>query len=911
MADPKKPRGTDIVTVTDEFGNPYQIERSKLASVLDPGRKQVSNEVFEKAQRKAELETGGQIAATALEGAGSGLTFGLSRVLGNEIGGEEYRKAQAERAEANPIASIGGELTGALLPLAFSGGTSSFASAGRVAGALPRGVSALGRAAEVGVERAIGKGVLSKAAQGAVEGAFYGGGSAVSQSALRDQTLTGEQLLAAMGHGAIMGGAMGGGLGLLGKALRGAPKALSAAEPVTAKGAAKAVSTLDSTVSGVVSHTDELAVKGGGARLELSIPEQVYSTLRGGDTREVMGLLKNEQTRRMLTQDLHEATSRLGREAKRAWDVSEDAIEAVHGITRGEGKAQQMARLVGDADAAAAKTSALDTVAQLKTSIEEMAAKAEVGQYKSQTVARMRSQLEKFELGVQRAETASDTFMAMDRLKREWGQFAKGKGAEGLAAQNQYESFLRPHLEDSALYGAAADAQKAINAPWSDLIGLSKGAEPLVEYNSRLKIPGRPWEDKFRGDSDKFRGILSGAGETRSEAALQVLGDHARARVQFLRAVREHYQLSGSQLEAINKAEQAAQKWESTVKDAVKEVEITKLGQRVEAQGGGMASTIAGQIPGVGGALKAVLDVNPITVAKKTKSAIGLANRVMGMVKAIAHGEAISPANVAAKQAHAAGVVGTVAEKVQRRIDAGIGGYFSAVPAAARIAAVVRKPAPVADSKKVYEDKRDQLASINANPSVLVDAVSKRLGSVAEHVPGIAESFTMTAMRGADFLHSKLPPTPQFSSLTPQLTNWTPDPVELAKFSRYSRAVDDPVSVIDDLNAGRVNPEGLEAVRSVYPSLFADIQGRIVDKLADLKEPLPYNKSVELSLFLGIPGHTSLEPQSIARLQSLYLPSAPQDPDKAPIAPQRKVTIASQLKSKSDQIESTFGGGNG
>src|SRR5688572_31016634 len=88
-------------------------------------------------------------------------------------------------------------------------------------------------------------------------------------------------------------------------------------------------------------------------------------------------------------------------------------------------------------------------------------------------------------------------------------------------------------------------------------------------------------------------------------------------------------------------------------------------------------------------------------------------------------------------------------------------------------------------------------------------------------------------MRKLEYLHKNAPkmPTPGVLSARP----WSPSKVEIEKFARRIRATNDPVSVLDDLEAGTLTTEAAEALRVVYPSLFSEVQMRLIDRAAELE----------------------------------------------------------------------------
>lgn len=179
-------------------------------------------------------------------GVGRGLTFGLSDVALTESG---LVKPETLRGleEYNPGSSIAGELGGIagslLMPgLGQLGAAGRVGQAGRIGlqgaraiTAAPRAVARLGSFAERALARGLEPAATTagkilqragvRATGGAVEGAVYGTGHFISRQALEDESsLTGESLLASVGLGMVLGGAAG---GLLGAGEVAVPKALS------------------------------------------------------------------------------------------------------------------------------------------------------------------------------------------------------------------------------------------------------------------------------------------------------------------------------------------------------------------------------------------------------------------------------------------------------------------------------------------------------------------------------------------------------------------------------------------------------------------------------------------------------------------------------------------------------------
>lgn len=253
--------------LTDPGGQTVAVHQSEVAARKAQGYSPASTEAVTAFRRKdAQLKkygTAGQTAIAGLEGAGRGLTFGLStgaeRLLGVDPEGI------AARQEASPIASGVGEAAGVLAPAVLSAGASLLPEAGasavrgaaelagpslvsRLGGAVAESVGEslpgnVGRAYEAqqaaratiaakaagipfvnaapalaqGTGRAarIAADLIPRGAGSAVEGAAYGAGQWVHEKMLGDPNATAENLLATAGPTALFMGSLGAGGGLL------------------------------------------------------------------------------------------------------------------------------------------------------------------------------------------------------------------------------------------------------------------------------------------------------------------------------------------------------------------------------------------------------------------------------------------------------------------------------------------------------------------------------------------------------------------------------------------------------------------------------------------------------------------------------------------------------------------------
>jgi hypothetical protein len=142
-----------------------------------------------------------------------------------------------------------------------------------------------------------------------------------------------------------------------------------------------------------------------------------------------------------------------------------------------------------------------------------------------------------------------------------------------------------------------------------------------------------------------------------------------------------------------------------------------------------------------------------------------------------------------------------------------------------------------------------------------------------DHAPRTAQAMRGIQVRAAEHL-LKNAPVPPRRTRNPNLGALTadarPDPLQLYEFSRRVAAIANPMSILDDLHSGSLSVAATEAVREVYPQLYAEMQSRVLDGLANSSELLPYEHRIRLGLLFDLPTDPTLRPEYLAIAQSAY-----------------------------------------
>lgn len=783
-------------------------------------------------EERKKYETAGQIALTAGEGVGRGLTFGLSDAALSAAGADT-----AKRQLYNPGTAIAGELGGALAPLLFTGGGSGAATAasmggrGLVAGArggeaalaLARGAEAANAAREVGLlgragnaitapTRALseGAGILGNLAErgvvgmgateggmlargaraavtGATEGAVYGAGQAIGDASLRNEPITVEKILAGAGHGALFGGALGAGVvGAGGLLAKGASAAKTGAESVIQrlanKEAGEAAAQGESMIGKLLRSTsEEAAIKSlGGTQKQVGKVEQLIE--RAGD--EAAQKAMRSRIRDVI---LDEAPQAIGK-AKGA--ILNEAERAQGIATWMEQAGAKKGAMVEQINAAGVKPS----VSGFEAKAEELAKAAE-----------------------------------------------RRYGGEGVAAKIREE---------------AATFAKTFAANGGDFAALDKAR------NSFLST--------FEAGHSR---ILADAGKKMSE---EIRREVARA------------------VEPLGK--DAAKAWHSAARDfdiATHIAPMAENGIGRAADGGGILDKLSGA-PAIAGAL---LGGAPLGAAMAAGSAIGgkLVKRYGDNVLAVAtrgaaEGQLLSSLRAAADSRMGEGVAKFLGQTAGRAKNADVHPLVQSLRHGTERAA---------DRDKAFAQRRAEMSETIGRPEV----VRAKMATTIQHAPpDLVQAVAQKKIDAESFLKSKDPTPPNaVGTLTPVASGGPRvSPVEQARFLRYAKAVDDPLSVLGDLEKGRLSREGVEALRTVYPGMYGELQGHVIAGLAQRKEPLTYQQETALSVLLGVPSARS--PKDVAGYQQSI--AAPPDQPPAPRPPGNTMALAAGLASKTTQIES-------
>lgn len=254
----------------------------------------------------------------------------------------------------------------------------------------------------------------------------------------------------------------------------------------------------------------------------------------------------------------------------------------------------------------------------------------------------------------------------------------------------------------------------------------------------------------------------------------------------------------------------------------------------------------------------------------------------------------------------------TRAQKVDGGIERSLDRYFT------RVGDRIRAPrqavgGAIAGMKASFDVAAALHATPHEKPLDAYDRIVARAQSFAsgahpqeyaldDHAPKTGQAMRAVQLRAAQYLSANAP-VPARKTSNPNLGEMQgqmrPDPVQLYEFARRVEAVNNPLSVLKDLQTGRLSMAAIDAVKNVYPQTFQSLQVKVLTKISDQPKAIPYEDRIRLGLMFDLPTDTSLRPENLAFAQKTYQTKNPPVPPKT-LPP---VNLSKRFESTTERLE--------
>jgi len=832
----------------------------------------------------------------------SGARFLASEIAGGEgpVAEREYDEQARIRAEENPLASGAGYVAG------------SIAGSGMPVGA---GIGAARGAVAAGASRTLGR-----AAGFALEGAAQGTGAAAEEAWIQDSELTAEQLWGSVGLGAVLGGGIGIAPVFATKGMGKLKRVFGRADDVAPSTAAKTMpsaESIDEAVGEVFKREGVAPAPGLGKHIREMI-EEAQAVASGADA-EGKAIIKKAGPLRwdepaMKARDLYSnrdniindaardiakavdsmateaddviqtvVDSRLRREHIRRMIVPDGPMTPSMVAKLKEQEALQLAEVRGQfakiqrvIDDTAPYAPAKDA------SIEELAAYQAANELLGNSRARKQTADYIYTLIAQLDEVdGAGAFDLLDEAKRTLqkehvalSEAAKGASRSGnrggqLGTQklaDYYESVQEPSrlmLENERIWGRLGKWQREKNEAFKRYMDTNK----VFSEAWLRKVQDRDYYSRpvFRADPGKILSRLDKLGTATNELDEEFVKRHIVAAQDLIEAIATGTDEFAPQLATARKQIEAVDKLAAKADETVRA--SNQIHRLIEGESRGMGGMIGGAAwGGILGGIPGAMIGAAASMLTRPGMAIKQAAAIQGMVKAVdqktsgAIGRFLKRRNARPLTEGASGTRSGAGLEKDSRKRVRAPWLTEETKERARHAAVPAIVNFAVDGKDELESFRHRSDEIRNITSLGGTIITQRVGSGMEELaygaPKTYGALAGKAIGAAQFLRAALPAV----AADPELSRLgvSPPASEVSRWKAQWEAVANPLSVLDSLEEGRVNPDAIQAVKAVYPRLFERMQQEAITQVLALPIPPPLATRVELDLAFELNG--AIEP---------------------------------------------------
>lgn len=824
-------------------------------------------------------------AISAGEGALSGLTLGLSDVGLSALGGQEYTRGRRLRDNVFGNLNTTTQVLGTVIPMAFSGGTSLLAKgaaltptalAGRLGmaaeGLTARGIARFGVGA---AGKSIGREALERAASmgvgAAVEGSLAGAGSALSEAAINDQ-LGGPDRVAELAWAGAKGGAM---FGLFGGAALGG---------------------LSGATIGGAKRLGERFLRGSDALTEAA-DESAIKAIIGGQ-----GLRSSEARKFGSIERIREAGNKLRNYTLSDGRAVIEAGEKMEGIAPklAQGR-QEVGAALGDIRTRAGEMGLPDAesfVRRVKSDVLEPLLSSSSPTIRARA-NKVISELSDFETRVaSRRASLEAADEAVSRVEELVAPMSKSRSARVAAKAEEIASKARALRE---AVGAGSLTQAEFRGFLDDVLptlgrapssSVRQQAKALQKELKKAAITDAITLDDLVRQKDTLSDVINPRtpdGYKAEGIKVHSADDNElfRARNVLEKSIDEH-------IESVLPQEAARYRELKDLYGVFKNAD--KTAQKYMTNNiANRAVSLTDYLAGMGGVTAALTTGSPFPMIGAV--ALPLANKLLRE-----------------RGASTLAALVTRAERTGVAMDKAIDKFFETARARVRPALGAANRAATGsvvgfDLARVLHAQRDE------KPEEAYDRLASRIKSASEGAltsamtvddvaPMVGHAMRGVQMRAAQYLAARMPAPPRTTdnpNLAALANQRRPDPVQLYEFARRVEAVENPKALLRDLAQGTLSPAAVDAVREVYPKLYAEMQARVLDKLGDEKELLHYEDRVRLGLLFDLPTDPTLRPEYLQLTQQAY--QAQESAPKVKPLPPGPSPRAKQLQTVAEQLE--------
>lgn len=739
----------------------------------------------------------GQQGKAALEGAAQGLLGPIAPATERLLGVKH--EDILGRAEANPITHMGAEVAGLVAPALITGG-GSLEARGALSGLAKftqsGALEAAGRLLpEAGTTLASKVGI--GAAKAAVDNMLIAGSDEVSRLILNDPGQSAETAIANVGLAGAIGGTLGGALG--------------AAGPLWKATAGDKASKLIEDFKGRIGE-------------HINNPDPVSSV-----------------------------TTELGDYYKKITSLGDD-VYGPSGL-----KARDIEKALPELNDKIA-VSAQDVYGKMEKALSKMTERPE--SYPERLTAKLKGDLDAYNSALSKENLSSkDVFNATQDLKQSLQSYSKfdkfvkpvDEAYDFVRDSKSLAHELRTSLEDTSVWGKAAERQTKINQAFKEYLPALNDFERkfTVEVAGERQI-----------DPAKIQTYMNQIGKPNAEVKQSMLKNFLDASEKYKKVISDSHANLGletpvqdaamnSTLATLKEQTVGGKLADAFIEKGLKSGSLagTSVGVGIGGLLGGHTGAVVGAVVGekaLSPFFNSILPAIAKVVLDKPTSAPGLKAAVDYGVQ-VAKGEAAL--TKAAKSIFKAGA--------------------EVIPQAIRMTA-----------EKSTEKLDKMLQQIRLNPQMLFAKESDTHSYLPNHGMAVDQSVG----NAVTYLNSL---RPDLDKKSPLDSTPVPSTTQKAAYNNALIIAQQPLSVLEKVKAGTITAQDIQTLGTLYPSLYNRMAQKLTSEIIDVTskgEMIPYKTRIGVSMFLGQPLDSTMNPMSIQAAQ-ISRTEEPESQQSAQMAP--------------------------
>ncbi len=173
------------------------------------------------------------------------------------------------------------------------------------------------------------------------------------------------------------------------------------------------------------------------------------------------------------------------------------------------------------------------------------------------------------------------------------------------------------------------------------------------------------------------------------------------------------------------------------------------------------------------------------------------------------------------------------------------------------------------DLRDLYEHRKEQILAIS-DPLQAQSLAAQTLAPISKFSLTLFDKMVALTSTVVGYLRDKFPKDPgNIHKLG--LSRWQESDRDIRAWTRHLAGATDPIGVLQRAATEMISPQEAEAVRTLYPAMFAEFQKQCVENLEGLQKNATRNQRINLSILTGEPLDTTMRPNFLKFVQQQYI----------------------------------------